>query len=244
MNKTIWICWFQGWDNCPPLSRHCLNSWKYHNPEWEVVELDNSNYGDYVDIGSVLTDLTVEPTAGSDILRMFILKQYGGVWADSTLFCNKPLDDWISKETDFFVFSRHDIMLSSWFIYAQKNNYIINQWYNKVVEYWIERSSGTDRLNNLYTWIHKLFVECYEEYPKFSEIIDRMEKIDCYPHQHERGRGPHMFTPYHKYMSQEVTPQIRDRIDSKIDPCYKLTNKEKFSLPGTNLEYLFNSIVC
>ena len=242
MNKTIWICWFQGWDKCPPLSRYCLDSWKHYNPDWEVIELDDSNYRDYVDIDSILPGVATNKTAFSDILRMFILKEYGGVWADATLFCNKPLDEWITGETEFFVFSRPDIKLASWFIYAQKDEYVITQWYNKVIAYWKERSSGKDRLNNLYTWVHRLFAESYEEDPKFAEIIDRMERIDCYPHPHNRGNGPHMFTPYHKYLGQALTPNIKERIDSKIDPCYKLTNKNGFSLEGTNLEYLFNSI--
>ena len=50
MIKKIWINWFQGWDSCPPLCRYCLDSWKHYNPDWEVIELDSSNYEDYVDI--------------------------------------------------------------------------------------------------------------------------------------------------------------------------------------------------
>ena len=63
MNKTIWINWFQGWDQAPPLCMYCLDSWKHYNPDWTVVELDESNYRDYVDIDSILPGVETNKTA-------------------------------------------------------------------------------------------------------------------------------------------------------------------------------------
>lgn len=240
MNKTIWINWFQGWDKCPPLCRFCLDSWKYYNPEWDVVELDENNYRDYVDIDSILPGVETNKTAFSDILRLFLLKEYGGVWADATLFCNQPLDDWL--QDDFFIFTRPDLMVSSWFIYSEKQSYIVSKWYDMMVAYWKERLGGSDRLNNLYPWVHKLFAESYEQDPEFAKRVDSMSKIDCYPHPVHRGNGPHMFTPYNKYLNEGLTPDIKTRIDSKVDPCYKLTHKSPVNMDDTAVSYLLNSI--
>lgn len=243
MNKTIWITWFQGWEDCPPLCKYCLDSWKYYNPDWKIVTLDENNYRDYVDIDSVLPELDTNRTAFSDILRMFILKQYGGVWVDATLFCNKPLSEWIDSDTNFFVFSRSDIMISSWFIYSDKEGHVINKWYDAVVQYWKERANGVDKFDGAYIWVHNLFVELYNTDALFAEEIDNMEKIDCYPHPTERGNGPHMFTPYHIYMGEKINRTIVDRIDSGVDPCYKLTYKiPPIDIRGTNIEYLIKGI--
>ena len=127
MNKTIWTCWFQGWDSAPDLCVRCLDSWKHYNPDWKIIELDENNYRDYADIDSVLPGVETNRTAFSDILRLFLLNEYGGVWADSTLFCNKPLDDWLSIE-DTFVFTRDDIKIASWFIGATDDSYVISKW--------------------------------------------------------------------------------------------------------------------
>ena len=240
MNKTIWINWFQGWDQAPPLCRYCLDSWKHYNPDWDVVMLDENNYRDYVDIDSILPGVETNKTAFSDILRLFLLKEYGGVWVDSTLFCNKPLDDWLPRH--FFVFTRPDIMISSWFIHSDSNTYIINKWYDMMVTYWKARLDGDDRLNNLYPWVHKLFAESYEQDSEFSKRVDAMPKVDCYPHASKRGNGPHMFTPYAIHMNEDLSPEIKDRIDSKVDSCYKLTHKSPVSMDNTAVSYLLNSI--
>lgn len=241
MNKTIWMFWSQGWNNTLPLCRYCLDSWEHYNPGWKVITLDESNYRDYVDIDSVLPGVQTNPTAFSDILRLFLLKKYGGVWADATLFCNKPLDDWLNDE--FFIFTRKDTMVSSWFLYSEPEGYVISSWYDRMVEYWKERLSGKDRLRGDYIWVHRLFAECYKTDSEYSSRIDRMTKINSIAPPHVRGSGPHMFTPYQKYLNETLNDTIKDRIDSKVDPCYKLTHKNPISTDSnTCVSYLFNTV--
>ena len=40
--KIVWILWFQGWDQAPELVLKVRDSWKYHNPNWEIKELDDN----------------------------------------------------------------------------------------------------------------------------------------------------------------------------------------------------------
>ena len=241
INKTVWTCWFQGWDAAPEIVTEATKSWDYYNPDWNIVRLTEENYRDYVDIDSVLPGLETNPTAFSDVLRLFLLKEHGGVWADATLFCNKPLDKWVNSVEDSFVFYRPDIMITSWFVVSKDNSYMTELWYDTLVDYWSQRIAGNDRYPGEYSWVHALFRECYKKDENFRGLFDRMDKFDASCYMNERGKGPHLFTPYGQYLNSEVTDEIKNRIDSQVDPVYKVTYKFDYN-PESNsaLNYLIN----
>jgi mannosyltransferase OCH1-like enzyme len=95
MNRTIWTCWFQGRENAPPLVKKCMSSWKRNNPGWEFRCLDATSVERYVPLRPQIDLDTQSLTAASlsDIVRIFLLREFGGVWVDATLFCNRPLDE-------------------------------------------------------------------------------------------------------------------------------------------------------
>lgn len=227
-NKTIWICWFQGWDNAPDVSKLCVESWKYHNPDWNIVLLDQKNMGEYVNISEVLPTVKTNPTAFSDILRLFLLKNHGGVWVDSTCFCNRPLNDWLFDHVDdAWLYWRKDRKIASWFIAAEKGSYIIDYWYNRMVQYWTDRMNGIDKYDGMYMWVHQLFVDSCGEDEKFNQIHESWKHIDCTSDvvDSTRGAGPHFFVPYHVHMNTPMNSEVKARIDSKDDFVYKLTFK-------------------
>ena len=51
-------------------------------------------------------DGLIPPAAESDILRLYLLKKYGGVWVDATNLCRRPLDAWLPSAAceGFFAF--------------------------------------------------------------------------------------------------------------------------------------------
>lgn len=224
MNKTIWMCWFQGWKNAPEIAEHCLKSWKHYNSDWDIVLLNEKNYKDYITIDEDLFGLKTNYISLGDIIRLYLLREYGGVWADATTFCNKPVD-WVTEYPDSFIFTRKDKMIASWFIFAQDESYIIDVWHKKMVEYWQHRMEHTDTFEQQYGWIHALFRRCYSEDKKFRTIIDSMHKIDCTSDGNGRGNGPHFFAPYRKYFYNPISDEVKNRIDAKIDPLYKLSYK-------------------
>ncbi len=34
--RTIWMLWYQGWENAPELVKRCLCSWQHHNRGWTI----------------------------------------------------------------------------------------------------------------------------------------------------------------------------------------------------------------
>ena len=53
MIRTIYILWFQGFNNAPPVVKMCVKSWKYYNKKWNIVLLDNNNIKKYIDINEI-----------------------------------------------------------------------------------------------------------------------------------------------------------------------------------------------
>lgn len=94
---TIWVVWLQGLSQAPYVVKECITSWKHHNPTWNVQLLSMDNVKEYVSLPPRLWDLhekgKISNTHMSDILRIHLLFHHGGVWADATLLCLRPLDD-------------------------------------------------------------------------------------------------------------------------------------------------------
>src|SRR3954453_20542988 len=127
--RVVWTLWLQGWETAPPLVQACLRSWQRRNPTWTVRTLTRDNISQYLDLLSTYPDVNLDqiPAAAlSDMIRIALLSQHGGVWADSTVFCVMPLDRWIDdySRTGFFAFARPgpDRMLSSWFLASEPHH--------------------------------------------------------------------------------------------------------------------------
>ncbi|RBW46370.1 capsular biosynthesis protein, partial [Psychromonas sp. B3M02] len=79
--RKIWLLWYQGLENAPYLIKKCIASWIKHNPTWEIIVLDESNLHNYITLKAPQETLTkLSPAHRSDLLRLKLLHEYGGVW--------------------------------------------------------------------------------------------------------------------------------------------------------------------
>jgi hypothetical protein len=161
-NNTIWIFWDSGFDNAPQICQMCLKSWKFYNPNYNIIELDKHSIYDYLDynlLDNIWTKNQIQTQ--SDLIRVNLLKNHGGIWVDATCWCNKPLDTWLHKYfNNFFVFKHKDILnikFSSWFMASTQNNYMINSICDNYNKFWSNRNS-TSNYFNFHTIIHKLYL--------------------------------------------------------------------------------------
>ena len=136
--RIIWIYWSQGYENAPKIVRHCLSSWKRHNPNWDVRFLTSETVCQYVNTGNLEEIISKAQyfdhhrAAYSDLLRLKLLRTYGGVWADATLLCMCPLDTWLHTlmPNGVMLFQRpiDDCPVESFFIAAYKEHPLIIRW--------------------------------------------------------------------------------------------------------------------
>lgn len=102
----VWICWFQGEQSMPELVRVCYQSVRRNVPEFaevRLVTLDNISH--YVGIPSVITEKfnqgIISFALYSDVLRYYLLRDYGGMWIDATIFVSAPIPkEWF--EADYY----------------------------------------------------------------------------------------------------------------------------------------------
>lgn len=129
----VWVLWWQGEQNMPELVRKCIQSQKKHlDNRFEHIVLCKDNLDAYISLPKVIKEkfakgyITV--THLSDIIRVTLLKEYGGVWMDSTLYMTDKLDDHM-VDADFYTNKRffgesNKKSISSgrwsiWFMYAK-----------------------------------------------------------------------------------------------------------------------------
>lgn len=90
MSKIIWTLWWQGEENAPELVKKCIESMKIHANGAEVVVLDESSVGNYIQLPDRVKSLfekgNISITHLSDLIRFRLLYQYGGLWLDSTIY--------------------------------------------------------------------------------------------------------------------------------------------------------------
>jgi hypothetical protein len=142
--RTVWLLWHQGLAAAPFIVRACVESWIRTNPGWRVVVLDANTLHHYVELdipAEILSSLCLAHQ--SDLIRLQLLARYGGVWADATTFCIRPLDSWIDaacSRSGFFAFHRpaRDRLIANWFLASQRGSPVAIGLYERLRSYWIQ----------------------------------------------------------------------------------------------------------
>lgn len=98
---TIWLLWWQGEENAPWIVKTCLASVRRHAGNHPVVVLTERNFRDYVSVPDWVTERlsagTISVTHVSDIIRISLLAEKGGVWLDATMFCTGSLEECFAR---------------------------------------------------------------------------------------------------------------------------------------------------
>lgn len=115
----IWVFWYQGFNNAPPIVKACLNSLKKCVKGHPIIEITKDNIADYVVIPSYilnkLQNSTITITHLSDILRVLLLEKYGGCWVDVTLFFEKWIQEDLSTMS-FYSLKQNPVTKNSMYV--------------------------------------------------------------------------------------------------------------------------------
>lgn len=89
-DEIIWVYWKQGIENAPDIVRICINSMYKNIDGVKIMLLSDANLYEFISIEKhILAAVergSITPTHFSDIVRTKLLKKYGGLWLDSTIF--------------------------------------------------------------------------------------------------------------------------------------------------------------
>jgi hypothetical protein len=267
--KTVWILWLQGLDEAPYVVRKCYESWCERNPGWRIIFLNEellANFGSVDYTSGHIGRLSSQQV--SDLVRLDLLANHGGVWVDATCFCVRPLEEWLfpKMESGFFAFDRpgHDRIISSWFLAAESGNHIASKMFTFMSDYWNSQSVRRDNRNllvRLFTrplsvspqtrgwWFSHLFRNHLGASPYFAFhyafeklIREDAECAEIWSHTPKvSADGPHRL--YTAGLLSQTTDSVRQEIDHREIPVYKVAWKFKESTvpSGSVLAYLLDT---
>jgi mannosyltransferase OCH1-like enzyme len=153
--KIIWAFWDS--KEMPELVKICINNWKELHPDFEINILNNETIHTFLPNFPKLKDFN--PVFKSDLLRLSLLKEYGGIYLDASVFLNQRLDQYISfyieNNLDLLVFSSEGHpndkkypITENWFIISEKNNLFIEKWLFYVTEVFLSNDFESYFKNN------------------------------------------------------------------------------------------------
>lgn len=223
--RIIWQYWAQGYGNVPAVVRRCLDSVDHFASDYTIIRLSDSNLSDYLDVPEFIQTKRAQMTVAhfSDLLRLMLLKTYGGIWMDATILLTGPIPEEYARQ-DFFVFRRDPAephfrywrnvyayyfgwakgfrvnMLNS-FIVANKGEPTVSDMCDLLVHWWLEHNSIPD---------YFFFQILFDVYgcPKDCLMVS-----DTHPHYLQQSLNDSRF---HLMRKNEIT---------KSFPIHKLTYK-------------------
>ena len=190
--KIIWQYWAQGYEDLPMTVKECLESIDRNAGEYTIVRLTDENLPEYLDLPDFVQEKRDSYSRAffSDLLRLLLLKTYGGIWMDATIFLSGPIPAEYTSH-NFFVFRRDpaepDIrywrdtyayyfgwakgfrvnMLSS-FMVAKKGGKTVSDLCNLMLLWWRDHSTLPD-----YFFLMILFdvYKCQDDFPLVSDTL-------------------------------------------------------------------------
>ena len=198
--------------------------------------LDAVTIKHYIDLSAWVDLDTQNLTAASlsDVARIALLHEFGGVWADATTVCNIALDEWLPDvlQEGFFAFEvlpfpQEGRPISSWFLAAEVGNKLIGKWAHRVRLYWQAREETDD-----YFWLHHLFFELLEQDAIAARDWGRVPRLSA--------SGPH--SVQFSIGFDTAWDRAKELVDWTV-PLFKLTYRcqPEALRHGSFLWHLFNT---
>lgn len=122
--KRIIYCWFGGKEK-PENVQNCINTWKQNMPDWEYLEINESNFN--IHFNKYVEDAYNNKKWAyvSDVARLWALYEYGGIYMDTDVFVYQPLDIFL-KHSFFTGFEQVHYPVTAT-MGAEKYNWLIKE---------------------------------------------------------------------------------------------------------------------
>ena len=123
--KVIHYCWF-GRGELPALAKKCIKSWKKYCPDYEIICWNEDNF-DLTQNRYVRQAYEAKKWAFvSDVARLKIIAEHGGIYLDTDVELLKPLDDLLDC-SGFMGFDEKGIVATGLGFGAEKGNKIVEE---------------------------------------------------------------------------------------------------------------------
>jgi hypothetical protein len=218
----IWVCWLQGEDQAPHLVKRCIASIRANSGGRDVVVLTSRNLQDYIELPGYIMEKyergLISNTHFSDILRISLLAQHGGLWVDATVWVTEPMPAYITEGPMFcfkvpIVAGPSPIKASNWLIAAQAGHPIIVKTREVLCEYWRHEARAKH-----YFIFHLIFALVCDSNSKMKRL---WKSIPYFSNSNPHVLQFELFDEYNEKRYQEIC---------RFSPLHKLTYK--FPMPA------------
>ena len=229
-DKKVRVLWRQWIEKAPNIVKICIESIKRHSCWYDVVLLNKDNYKNYLELPDFILkkvrDKKITITHLSDIIRMWLLKQYWWIRVDATMFITwnvfKEFDN-INLNTNYpnnmgennWWYERW-----TWFFIWWKSNRLFNFVYDFLIKY-----------HENYAYIINYFLidyVIYISYLNFSDCKNDLDNItlknweifslvECFNDKYDK-------TYYNNLMKQWFFKLTYKRSFKQVDKNWNLTN--------------------
>lgn len=194
LSDVIWICWWQGLDKAPLLVKKCIESIKRNAGNHKVILLTEENYKKYITVPAWIEKKRMQGiitrTNYSDLLRLSLLAEHGGMWLDATFFCkDKDLDKyfkhplWSIKRPNYGHASVACGNFAGYSLYCNKDNrWIFSVIRDFFLHYWKNNNDMVDYLMIDYMIVlaqkhNKKIKKMFEGIPANNPNCDELYKL-------------------------------------------------------------------
>lgn len=138
--NCLFVCWWQGMEQAPDIVKKCIFNMKKYVTDREIVIITQQNINRYADIPQYIFEKhkqgKISNTQLSDIIRVCLLAQNGGMWIDSTVLLTAPLPDKI-RQADFFAFhANYHLKNNSWLLSSRRSDLLMVNMRSLMLAYW------------------------------------------------------------------------------------------------------------
>lgn len=104
---VLWQYWAQGWDQVPGTVARCAASVDEFAEGYRIIRLSDANLDEYLRLPDFIAEKRscMTRTYFSDLLRVLLLRTYGGLWLDATVLLTAPVPHSV-RDAGFFVYRR------------------------------------------------------------------------------------------------------------------------------------------
>lgn len=245
--RVVWSYWND--PQIPPKLRRILKEREYVLSTWDHRVLNEESVYDYIPRDSFPEGYdSLIHQHKADWIRLYILKNYGGCWMDSSIIVNSDYDlerlyeESLLRESEFTGFyleantlnSVKDTYIENWFIMAPARSRVISLWYEEFTEavtigflLYKKKVSAAINVSNLYGAEDDVYLT---QHAALQYVLQN--RLPAKPNIFIVDASDTMFKPHIdcKWDSSCVVKYIRETPKDKQPPYIKLRGNERSEL--------------
>lgn len=195
----VWAYWHS--DDRPAIINECIASWRRHldSEKFKIIVLSENNLHQYLSpdwIEQIPDFQGLHKANQSDFIRLSLLKFYGGVWLDASIYLLQdlsfiesfdkfyaprfPVLDHSNVQVFFLVAPKNDVMISKWIdLYTdilKKKRKLRNKWYRLSMYSGLGILIIMDKKFRTYFKVYEVYASLYSDDAVFRENTPRFDE--------------------------------------------------------------------